>query len=115
MFGKTGFALRLMNPRFRRLRLSQKAFAERFGVPMGTIKEVEQMRCNGSAALHVLVEPIAHDPELAARAAENAKASLVRRAPIKRRETSFNGTPKSDPLLRLNSNNRYSEQRSYHC
>lgn len=72
-FGKTGFALRVFNLRFRRLRINQHKFADRFGIPFGTLKDVEQGRTQGSSALRVLIELIDHDPGAAETAAQAAR------------------------------------------
>lgn len=72
-FGKRGTALRLMELRFRRLRLTQAAFSARSDIPVGTVEDLEQGRVKGSAALRVLIEAIALNPELIAQAAENAQ------------------------------------------
>ena len=71
-FGKTGFALRLLRVRWWGMRISQKAFSERFGIPSGTLRDAEQMRGKPSACLRVLVEAIALDPALIERAAKAA-------------------------------------------
>lgn len=68
-FGKTGFARHLFRLRYRRLKLSQKNFAKRFGIGYSTIRDVEQARCKPTLALRVLVEAIARDPKGMAEAA----------------------------------------------
>lgn len=73
-FGKTGFPLRLFRLRFRELRLSQAAFAKRFGLSVGMIRDVEQGRSRPSRALRVLVELIEHDPATVAMAAKRVNA-----------------------------------------
>jgi transcriptional regulator with XRE-family HTH domain len=78
-FGKTGFALRLMQLRFRELRLSQAAFAERFGLSIGMVKDAEQARTIPSRAALVLIEAIDLDPSLIERAARNAERWEVER------------------------------------
>jgi len=72
--GRTGFPLRLFLLRFRRLRLSQSAFAVRFGLSAGMIRDVEQGRVKPSRALRVLVELIDQDPATVADAAARAGA-----------------------------------------
>lgn len=69
-FGKTGLARKLLRLRFRRLELSQRAFAERFGLPYQTVRDMEQ-RGSASAALTILVEAIRINPGLIERAARN--------------------------------------------
>ena len=71
-YGKTGFPLRLFRLRFRKLGLSQVAFAERFGLSVGMIRDVEQGRSQPSRALRVLVEVIALSPARVAVAASRA-------------------------------------------
>jgi len=68
-----GFARSLFRLRFRRLHLSQRQFADRFGLSLGAIRDVEQGRVRPSLALSVLVEAIALDPVLMATAALNAE------------------------------------------
>ena len=71
-FGKAGFSLRLFQLRFNRLGLTQAAFAERFGLSVGMVRDVEQVRVKPSRALRVLVEVIDANPtgaELAAKLA----------------------------------------------
>ncbi|WP_426262993.1 helix-turn-helix domain-containing protein [Sphingomonas sp. PWP1-2] len=71
-FGKTGYARDLLRLRFRRLRLSQKAFAERFGLSHSSIRDQEQARFSPSAAFRVLMVAIELDPVLVERAARIA-------------------------------------------
>lgn len=68
-FGKTGFARDLLRLRFHRLRLSQKAFAERFGLSWPSIRDQEQARFAPSAAFRLLVIAIELNPGLIERAA----------------------------------------------
>ncbi|MEG3178182.1 hypothetical protein U1872_18220 [Sphingomonas sp. RB3P16] len=72
IFGKTAFARDLIWLRFRRLRLSQTAFADRFGLSLGMVKDQEQARVAPSGALRVLVAAIELDPALIERAARTA-------------------------------------------
>ena len=72
--GRKGFARRLFLLRFRSLKLSQAAFAERFGLSFGMIRDVEQGRVKPSRALRVLVELIEQNPEMVAAAADRAHA-----------------------------------------
>ncbi|NLR38534.1 hypothetical protein [Novosphingobium sp. ERW19] len=71
-FGKTGFARHLFRLRFRDLKLSQRAFAERFGLSYSVVRDAEQ----GAAptrALRLIVAAIASSPgamEAAARQAQ---------------------------------------------
>jgi hypothetical protein len=71
-FGKTGFARRLFRLRFRELKLSQRAFAERFGLTLGAIKDAEQGRVQPLPAMRVLVACIEADPKLVQKAAWTA-------------------------------------------
>lgn len=52
--------------------LSQGAFAERFGLTLGLVKDAEQNRCKPSRALRVLIAAIDMEPEFMAKAAEVA-------------------------------------------
>ena len=65
-FDETEKGLRagLMTLRFRKLGMNQEQFATRFGIPVGTIRDLEQMRTNPSHGMHVLVEAIDLDPAL---------------------------------------------------
>lgn len=62
-FGKAGFARHLFRLRFRDLKLSQRAFAERFGLPYSVVRDAEQ-GAKPSRALQVLVAAIACNPDL---------------------------------------------------
>lgn len=73
-FGKTGFARRLLLLRFRRLKLNQSDFAERFGLTFGAVKDAEQARHRPSRAMRVLVAAIDLNPELMVEAARIARA-----------------------------------------
>lgn len=72
-FGKRGFARDLFRIRFRRLHLSQTAFAQRFGLSFGQVKDQEQGRAKPTAAFRTLVVAIELDPELIEKAATIAK------------------------------------------
>ncbi len=72
-FGKTGFARDLFRLRFRRLRIEQPAFAARFGLTFGMVKDQEQARAKPSKAFKVLVAAIELDPDLMERAARIAE------------------------------------------
>lgn len=70
-FGKTGFARHLLRLRFRDLKLTQRAFAERFGLSYSVVRDAEQ----GAAptrALRIIVAAIAYDPAFMAAAARLA-------------------------------------------
>lgn len=73
-YGKTGFPLKLFRLRFYRLGLSQAAFAARFGLSIGMLRDVEQGRVKPSRALRVLIEAIAMAPARVAVAASRATA-----------------------------------------
>lgn len=75
-FGKTGFALHLFRLRFRELKLSQRAFAKRFGLGYSTVRDVEQ-GARPSPALRLVVEAIAQNPEGMARIAEDAQSECT--------------------------------------
>jgi putative transcriptional regulator len=56
----------------RRLGLGQIAFANRYKVPLGTLRNWEQARAEPDRSAKVLLAAIAADPEGVARAAEHA-------------------------------------------
>ena len=56
----------------RRLRIGQMDFANRYGVPLGTLRNWEQGRSEPDRAAKVLLAAIAADPEGVARAAKHA-------------------------------------------
>ena len=61
-FGKTGFARHLFRLRFRRLRLSQRAFAEGFKLSYSVVRDAEQ-GARPTPSLRLIVAAIADDPE----------------------------------------------------
>ena len=71
-FGKSGFARHLFRLRFRRLKLSQRAFAERFGLSYSVVRDAEQ-GARPTAALRLIVAAIARDPVFMAGAADLAR------------------------------------------
>lgn len=73
------FARRLFRLRFRTLRLSQSAFADRFGLSFGSIKDLEQGRVQPSRAVLLLVAAIETDPTLMARVADGEREGLMMR------------------------------------
>ncbi|WP_197423651.1 DNA-binding transcriptional regulator [Novosphingobium sp. CCH12-A3] len=60
-FGKTGFARHLFRLRFRDLKLSQRAFAERFGLSYSVVRDAEQ-GAKPTRALRVIVAAIGANP-----------------------------------------------------
>lgn len=68
-FGKTGFARHLFRLRFRDLKLSQRAFAERFGLSYSVVRDAEQGAIP-TRALRVIVAAIASNPGLVEAAAQ---------------------------------------------
>jgi len=58
--------------RYRGLRISQAAFAKRFGLTLGAVKDQEQGRHEPSRAMRVLVAAIELNPGLIERAAKIA-------------------------------------------
>lgn len=60
-FGKAGFARHLFRLRFRDLKLTQRAFAERFGLSYSVVRDAEQGAVP-SRALRLIVAAIANDP-----------------------------------------------------
>lgn len=75
--GRKDYGRRLFMLRFRRLRLSQAAFADRFGLSFGMVRDVEQGRVKPSKALRVLVELIEHDPAMVAAAASRTRTETL--------------------------------------
>jgi hypothetical protein len=61
-FGKAGFARHLFRLRFRHLKLSQRAFAERFGLSYWVVRDAEQ-GARPTPSLRLIVAAIADDPE----------------------------------------------------
>lgn len=72
-FGKSGFARHLFRLRFRDLKLSQRAFAERFGLSYSVVRDAEQ-GAKPSRALRVVVAAIACNPALVEEASRRALA-----------------------------------------
>lgn len=70
-FGKTGFARHLFRLRFRHLKQSQRAFAERFGLSYSVIRDAEQ-GARPTPSLRLIVAAIAADPEWMAAIAREA-------------------------------------------
>ena len=60
-FGKAGFARHLFRLRFRHLKLSQRAFAERFGLSYSVVRDAEQ-GARPTPSLRLIVAAIADDP-----------------------------------------------------
>lgn len=54
------------------LRLTQEQFAQRFGIPLGTLRDWEQQKVVPDAAAQVLLRVIALNPDLVATAAKAA-------------------------------------------
>lgn len=71
-FGKSGFARHLFRLRFRELKLTQRAFAERFGLSYSVVRDAEQ-GAKPSRALRLIVAAIARDPAGMAAAARLAR------------------------------------------
>lgn len=71
-FGKAGFARHLFRLRFRDLRLSQRAFADRFGLAYSVVRDAEQ-GARPTSALRLIVAAIATDPAFMASAATMAR------------------------------------------
>lgn len=70
-FGKTGFARHLFRLRFRDLKLSQRAFAERFGLSYSVVRDAEQ-GATPTRALRLIVAAIASNPNGMEAAARHA-------------------------------------------
>lgn len=75
--GKTGFARHLFRLRFRQLKLSQRAFAERFGLGYPTIRDLEQGVTQPTPAMRLIVAAIARDPAGMMEAAKMASMSAT--------------------------------------
>jgi transcriptional regulator with XRE-family HTH domain len=73
-FGKTGFARHLFRLRFRHLKLSQRAFAERFGLSYSVVRDAEQ-GARPTPSLRLIVAAIADNPERMAAIARLAARS----------------------------------------
>lgn len=71
-FGKVGFARHLFRLRFRRLKLSQREFAERFGLSYSVIRDAEQ-GARPTQSLRLIVAAIARDPAFMEEAAKSAQ------------------------------------------
>lgn len=68
-FGKSGFARHLFRLRFRHIKLSQRAFADRFGLSYSVVRDAEQ----GARSTPLLRLAIADNPERMALIAKQAK------------------------------------------
>lgn len=71
-FCKAGFARHLFRLRYRDLKLTQRAFAERFGLSYSVVRDAEQ-GADPSRALRLIVAAIAADPAFMERAAHLAQ------------------------------------------
>jgi transcriptional regulator with XRE-family HTH domain len=60
-FGKTGFARHLFRLRFRHLKLSQRAFADRFGLSYSVVRDAEH-GARPTPSLRLIVAAIADNP-----------------------------------------------------
>lgn len=70
-FGKDGFARHLFRLRFRRLKLSQREFSERFALSYSVVRDAEQ-GARPTTSLKLIVAAIARDPAFMAAAAKSA-------------------------------------------
>jgi hypothetical protein len=70
-FGKTGFARHLFRLRFRHIKLSQRAFAEQFGLSYSVVRDAEQ-GARPTPSLRLIVAAIADDPKRMAAIAQLA-------------------------------------------
>ena len=73
-FGKDGFARHLFRLRFRRLKLSQREFADRFALSYSVVRDAEQ-GSRPTPSLRLIVAAIALDPAFMAAAAGIARLS----------------------------------------
>lgn len=71
-FGKTDFARHLFRLRFRRLKLSQREFSERFALSYSVVRDAEQ-GARPTRSLKLIVAAIARDPAFMATAANAAR------------------------------------------
>jgi len=62
-FGKTGFARHLFRLRFRRLKLSQRAFAKRYGLGYACVRDLEQAATQPTPSMRLIIAAIARDPK----------------------------------------------------
>jgi putative transcriptional regulator len=63
----------------RQLGLTREQFADRFGLPLGTVRDWEQNRRMPDASARTLLAIIAHEPQAASRAVRMAKAKPTTR------------------------------------
>lgn len=75
-FGKSGFARHLFRLRFRRLGLSQREFAERFGLSYSVVRDAEQ-GARPTASLRLIVAAIGRDPAFVEAAAKSARRACT--------------------------------------
>jgi len=75
-FGKIGFARHLFRLRFRRLKLSQREFSERFGLSYSVVRDAEQ-GARPTRALMLIVAAIARDPAFMETTAKVARHSCT--------------------------------------
>ncbi len=71
-FGKADFSRHLFRLRFRRLKLSQRAFAAQFGLTYSVVRDAEQ-GARPTPSLRLIVAAIALDPVFMAAAAMSAQ------------------------------------------
>ena len=71
-FGKDGFARHLFRLRFRRLKLSQREFSERFALSYSVVRDAEQ-GARPTPSLRLIVAAIALDPAFMTSAAKHAQ------------------------------------------
>lgn len=84
-----------------RMKLSQQAFAERFHIPIGTLRDWEQHRKVPDAATRAYLAVIAHDPEAVARALDAQSRSAPPAARTDRRTSgAASGRPDRLPARR---------------
>ncbi|SEQ47963.1 helix-turn-helix domain-containing protein [Sphingobium sp. YR768] len=74
--GKVGFARDLFRLRFRKLKLSQRAFAARYGLGFPAIRDLEQGVTKPTPAMRLIVAAIERDPNGMAEAARDAQAKV---------------------------------------
>ena len=78
-FGRTGFARRLFRLRFRTLKIPQTEFANKFGIALGVVKDIEQGKRRPSRATVLVIAAIERDAKLMAEIAEQERAEISQR------------------------------------
>lgn len=72
------FGERLFQLRFHKMKLSQKEFADKYSLPLGSVKDWEQDRVKPTASTVVLFEAIKLNPDLVAKASIAARKEILK-------------------------------------